>query len=101
MEKLGFRPVATSCAKSMEHVVKDIGGSFDIQDLGKPDHLLRIKIMHDCELGMIHISQPSFINTIARRFDITSGRAVSSPMDPSTDLRTSTDTDSAVDIPYA
>ena len=110
MEKLGFKPgnanttvffhfskdeveiigwyvndglMVTSCSKSM---VKDIGGSFDIQDLGKPDHLLGIKIAHDHDLRMIHISQPSFINTIACRFDITPGRAVSSPMDPSADL---------------
>ena len=85
----------------MEHVVKDIKGSFDIQDLGEPDCLLGIKITHDCDLGTIHISQPSFINTIARRFDITSGRAVSSPMDPSADLCSSTNTDSTIDIPYA
>ena len=127
MEKLGFRPneadttvffhfkgdkveiigwyiddelVVTSCAKSMECVVKDIGGSFDIQDLSKPDHLLGIKITCDRDLGMIHILQPSFINTIACRFEITSGRAVSSPMDLSMDLHTSTDIDSAVDMPY-
>ena len=92
MEKLGFRPgeadpmvffwfkddkaeivgwyidnglVATSCAKSMECMVKDIGGSFDIQDLGESDHLLGIKITHDRDLGTIHILQPLFINTIA------------------------------------
>ena len=93
--------VATSCAKSMECTVKDIGGSCNVQDLGEPDHLLGIKIARDHDLGTIHISQPSFIDTIARHFDITSGRAVSSPMDPSTDLRTSTDTNSTVDIPYA
>ena len=93
--------VANSCTRSMEHVVKDIGGSFDIQDLSEPDHPLGIKITGDRDLGTIHISQPSFINTIACCFDITSGRVVSSPMDPSTDLHTSTDTNSAVDIPYA
>ena len=128
MEKLGFRPgeadttvffqfkddkveiirwyvddglVVTSCAKSMEHMVKDIGGNFDVQDLDKPDHLLGIKIMRDRDLGTIHILQPLFINTITCRFDITSGRVVSSPMDPSMDLCMSTDTDNAVDIPYA
>ena len=93
--------VATSCIRLMEHIVKDIGGSFNIQDLGKPDRLLRIKIMHDHDLGTIQILQPSFINTILRHFDITSGRAVSSPMDPSADLCSSTNTDSTIDIPYA
>ena len=100
MEKLGFKPgdadttiffrfgdnkveiagwyvddglLATSSVESMERMITDIKGSFDIQNLGEPDRLLGIKIARDCELGTIHISQPSFINTIARRFDITSG----------------------------
>ena len=93
--------LATSSAESMEHMITDIKGSFDIQDLGEPDRLLGIKITRDRELGTIHISQPSFINTIARRFDITSGRAIASPMDSSTDLRTSTNTDETIDVPYA
>ena len=93
--------LATSSVESMEHMIMDIKGSFDIQDLGEPDRLLGIKITRDRDLGTIHISQPSFINTIACRFNIMSGRAITSPMDPSTDLRTSTNTDEIIDVPYA
>ena len=57
--------LATNSTKSMERMIKDIKGSFDIQDLGEPDCLLGIKITRNRELGMIHISQPSFIDTIA------------------------------------
>ena len=55
----------------------------------------------DREFGTIHISQPSFIDTIARRFDISPGRSVMSPMDPSVDLRIATNADDTIDIPYA
>jgi len=58
---------------SMERMIHDIKGSFEIQDLGTPDRLLGIKIAHDRNISTIHISQPSFINTIARRFNISSG----------------------------
>ena len=57
--------LAAISAESMNRMVKDIEGSFDIKDLGEPDQLLGIKISRDRELGTIHISQPSFIDTIA------------------------------------
>ena len=82
-------------------MINNIRGSFDIEDLGEPDRLLGIRITRNRELGTIHISQPSFINTIAKRFDISSGRSITSPMDPTLDLRTSTSTENTLDIPYA
>lgn len=82
-------------------MIKDIRGSFDIQDLGEPNRLLGIKIIQNRELGTIHVSQPSFINTIAWRFDIPPGRPVMSPMDASIDLRIATNMDNTIDVPYA
>ena len=82
-------------------MVKDIKGSFDIQDLGEPDRLLRIRISQDRDMGMIHISQPSFISTIAKWFDISPGRQVNSPMDMTSDLQASTSDDDLIDVPYA
>ena len=60
-----------------------------------------IKIARDRELGTVHISQPSFIDSIARRFNIMSGRAITSPMDATSDLRVATNRDKTIDIPYA
>ena len=57
--------LATNSTKSIERMIKDIKGSFKIQDLGEPDCLLGIKIMQNRELRTIHIPQPSFIDTIA------------------------------------
>ena len=44
--------------------------SFDIKDLGEPECLLSIKISRNRNISTIHISQPSFIITIAKRFSI-------------------------------
>jgi hypothetical protein len=93
--------LASNSVESMDRMIENIGGSFDIQDLGEPNRLLGIKITRDRELGTIHISQPSFIDTIAQRFDITQGRAISSPMDASASLHASTNTDDTIDVPYA
>ena len=38
------RLLATSSIESMERMIMDIKGTFDIQDLGEPEHLLGIKI---------------------------------------------------------
>ena len=50
---------------TMDRMITDISGSFDIQDLGEPDHLLGIQIIRNKELGIMHISQPSYIDVIA------------------------------------
>ena len=41
------RLLAANSSTSMEKMVEDIGGSFDIQELGKPERLMGIRIKHD------------------------------------------------------
>ena len=93
--------LAANSSETMDSMVTAIKGSFEIQDLGEPIRLLGIAINRNRDLGTIHISQPSFINTIARHFDISSGRPITSPMDPSQDLRPTITADETIDIPYA
>ena len=45
--------LATDSTESMEKMVEKIGGSFDIQDLGKPERLLGIKITCNWKAGTI------------------------------------------------
>ena len=47
--------LTSNSKKSMEQMVNDIRGSFDIKDLGEPKRLLGIKIVRDRENGTIHI----------------------------------------------
>jgi Reverse transcriptase (RNA-dependent DNA polymerase) len=83
---------------TMDKMVTDIRGSFDIQALGEPTCLLGVQIVRNADLGTIHISQPAFIDTIARHFDITAGRTVISPMDHNLKLRTSTALSDVIDL---
>jgi Reverse transcriptase (RNA-dependent DNA polymerase) len=93
--------LAADSTGSMERMIQDIGGSFDIQDLGTPERLLGIRIQQNIDMGTIHISQPSFINTIAKRFNITTGKPTLSPMDSTIKLlKASADADT-LDISYA
>ena len=92
--------LAANSTKAMNNMVKDIKGSFDIQDLGEPDRLLGIRISRDRDMGTIHILQPSFISTIARWFNISPGRQINSPMDTTSDLHVSTLDDDLIDVPY-
>ena len=68
--------LTSNSTTSIGHMINDIHGTFDIQDLGEPDCLLGIKITSSCKLSMIHVSQLSFIDTIAKRFDISSGKSI-------------------------
>ena len=93
--------LAADSVESMERMVTDIGGSFDIQDLGEPERLLGIKIKRDRNIGTIHLSQPAFIDTIAKRFDISIGKSAKSPMSPDVKLlKTDAEADS-INVPYA
>ena len=85
----------------MEKMVEDIGGSFNIQDLGKPERLLGIRIKHDRGTGMIHLSQPAFINAIAKCFNTSIGRPAKSPMDTTIDYQKMAADNNPIDIPYA
>jgi hypothetical protein len=82
-------------------MVCDIGSSFKIQDLGSPERLLGIRILRNLDAGTIHISQPSFISTITKRFNIATGKPILSPMDSTIKFLKASADDDTLDIPYA
>lgn len=94
------RLLVSNSDASMDRMINDIGGSFDIQDLGDPDCLLGVCIICDKDHGTIHISQPTFIDTIARHFDISTGQSISSPMCTSMILSQCADAEGSINVPY-
>ena len=72
--------LATRTKEAMDKLIMEIGNILDIQDLGEPTRLLGIKISRNRANGMIHISQPAFINTITKRFKISPGKSINSPV---------------------
>ena len=95
------RLLAADSSTTMKKMVDNIGGSFDIQDLGEPERLLAIRIKCNRDVGTIHLSQPAFINTIAKRFDITIRRPAKSPMDAIINYRKTSTDEKPADVPYA
>lgn len=93
--------LAANSVESMEKIVTDIKGSFDIEDLGKPTQLFSIKISRNHELGGTHISQPSFIDTITKQFKIIPGHSIHAPIDPNIELQGSSQEEIIPDLLYA
>jgi hypothetical protein len=62
--------IAANALHLLDQITMDIEGSFDIQNLGEPSRLLGIKFERNHDLGTIHISQPAYIDVIAKRFNI-------------------------------
>ena len=95
------RLLAANSTETMEKMVMDIKGSFDIEDLGEPTWLLGIRIARNHELGTTHISQPLFIDTIAKRFKISPGRSIHALMDSNIELQASNQEEITPDLLYA
>jgi hypothetical protein len=90
--------------ETLERMKKDIASKFAIKVLGDPRFLLGIKIDRNWTSHTIRISQPAFIETVAKRFNIQMPtKPVTSPMDPNAILkRNETAIDpSMIDVPYA
>ena len=92
--------LAGDSSESMSRMVRGIEKVFQIQDLGEPNRPLGIKISMNGALGHIHLSQPLFISTIVKRYNIPSGHCINSPMDHITALSPSTDHVKNMDLPY-
>ena len=93
--------LAADSPESMDQMIRDIRGSFDIQDLGEPERLLGVKIVRDRNKGHIHISQPTYIDSLTKRFKITPRKSISTPMETNVDLQASTLADNTENILYA
>jgi hypothetical protein len=79
--------MAANAPHLLDQITTDIEGSFDIQNLGEPSRLLGIKIERNHDLGTIHISQPVYIDVIAKRFNISPGKCIYSPMESNVELQ--------------
>ena len=93
--------LAADSTKSMERMVRDIRGSFDIQDLGELERFLGIKIRCDRDTSMIHLSWLAFINTIVKQFNISIAKIAKSLMDINIDLQKTTTDKNRIDTPYS
>ena len=93
--------LATHTAQVMEKMIHDIRGSFEIQDPGEPSRLLGIQIIRNRLHGTIHISQPSFISNLSKRFNIPPRRLIQTPMEEKLILKITSPEDSPAMIPYS
>ena len=93
--------LAAHIAQVVEKMNHDIRGSFEIQDLGEPSWLLGVQIIRDWLHGTIHISQPSFISTLSKQFNVPPRRSIQTPMEEKLMLKIASPEDSPAVIPYS
>lgn len=91
-------------SESIKEMVTQIGDKFTIKVLGTPKFILGIKIERDRFSRTLRLSQTSYIETIAKRFDVTeSTKPTSSPLDTNVVLQKNNNgVDPAmINVPYA
>jgi len=85
----------------IEDFAAELKSILPIDDFGEPSRFLAMQIERDSALNTIHLSQGAYIDTIARRYNVTAGRSVLSPMDNQIVYHSSFVDDSVLDVPYA
>ena len=93
--------LASHSTQTMEKMVKDIKGTFEIQDLGDPSRLLGVQIIRNRSEGTIHISQASFITTLSKRFNIPPAKSIRTPMEEKVALRVASPKNTTAQVPYS
>jgi hypothetical protein len=73
--------IATSTARLVEELKAGLNCHVEVTDLGELHWMLGIQVWHDHEAQTIHISQPSYIDSILRRFNFVDVKLLSTPMD--------------------
>lgn len=67
-------------------VAKQLGGRFEIKELGRPGMLLGIKIDTSDDGSIITLSQTHYIDSILKRFGLEDANSVATPLDPNVNL---------------
>src|ERR1700742_214337 len=77
-------------ADSMEMMNKfkaELSNAFDMMNCGEIKHFLGIRVMRDRKTHTIIIDQSHFANQIIIRFNMTDAKPISTPLDPSIQLK--------------
>lgn len=66
---------ATNTVAERLQIRDDLSKFWTISDLGEPKHILGVKVERDRLLRTITLSQPAYLDTTAKRFNVTAGAA--------------------------
>lgn len=67
--------IATSTSEEADALLDALGDRWKLTDLGSPSHILGLRVVRDRDTRSITISQPSYIDSMQRRFSVSAGRA--------------------------
>ena len=74
------------CDELIIEIKKLLSDRFDVEDMGRLHHFLGVKVIQNEKLNSIWIGQPSFTNTLLKRFGMEQSNPAATPFDVSTKL---------------
>lgn len=72
--------------RQMDNLKKELGDLFEINDLGKPNKLVGIKIDRDRKNGSLTIRQTKYIESLLEKYGMSNANPVTIPLDPNVKL---------------
>ena len=72
---------------------RELAQQFDIKDMGKLHHFLRMNIVQDEATGRVWIGQSAYTESLLKKFEMDEARPVTTPGDTSTKLMNAMDDD--------
>ena len=81
----------------LQQVKSDLAKKFDIKDIGKLCYFLGMSIIQDDDCKSVWIGQPGYTENILTKYNMQNCNPVSTPAEPGTKLRLTSETDECVD----
>ena len=72
--------IAGHSKKDIAELKQKLSSQFDMKDLGDAHHILGMRVTRDRKKGLLFLSQEEYVHKVLERFNMQSGRSVSTPL---------------------
>ena len=72
--------IAGHSKKDIADLKQKLSSQFDMKDLGDAHHILGMRVTRDRKKGLLYLSQEEYVHKVLERFNMQSGRSVSTPL---------------------
>ena len=72
--------IAGHSKKDIADLKQKLSSQFDMKDMGDAQHILGMRVTRDRKKGLLYLSQEEYVHKVLERFNMQSGRLVSTPL---------------------
>lgn len=83
--------LACKSDKKIEEIKNSLASQYKLKDMGELTYFLGVKVIQDSSKGQIWIGQPSYTESILRKFGMEDAKPIETPVDPNQKLCKATD----------